>query len=564
MLAPARQDRADRPGRQAAAATGRARASTPGTAGPPRPPRWPPSPSPRSGREPPELGGGRRLAAGPPPGHRLAAATRPRGRPSPPWRSSTARPRRPRTATAWSSPSTTARSTRPTSSAPTEGKAVRVPATVRQGRRQNRVKFDIEGRGTFGYAVTLTGFTRDFGPDQDRANKPFVLHRRVYWRRHPELDGKPLPTGLRRRRSTPQTFENTRHARSPLGGKVPIARRGLSRPARAASPSWERDFLVVEEYLPAGTTLVEGSVQSQAGALHGRGRRPDLLLRARPVPGAISYDVYGYLPGQYRALPAERLAAPTSRAAATWASRASFKVLAPGEKSTDPYKPTPDELYARGKALFDAGRLAEAAAPLEGALGRLHPPRRRRQGRRADAPDDPHQGLQPRKVVVSTSRSSRRRPPSWSSRSTTSRSSAGPTATSASTSGPTSSGGRRPRRATWKTPGSARSSASAARRSTAIAYLLDLWREYPDTASIESDFFGLAQVLAGLAGKATTDPALRARAGRGRGHAVRAAPAGDPPDPGLPRPVARRTRWPTRRAWPWSGRSSSWRTSRRS
>ncbi len=40
-------------------------------------------------------------------------------------------------------------------------------------------------------------------------------------------------------------------------------------------------------------------------------------------------------------------------------------MLAPGEASTDPYKPTPDELYARGKALFDAGRLAEAAAPLE-------------------------------------------------------------------------------------------------------------------------------------------------------------------------------------------------------
>ena len=43
----------------------------------------------------------------------------------------------------------------------------------------------------------------------------------------------------------------------------------------------------------------------------------------------------------------------------------------------------------------------------------------------------------------------------------------------------------------------------------AIAYLLDLWREYPNTASIESDFFGLSQVLAGLAGRATTDPALR-------------------------------------------------------
>ena len=30
----------------------------------------------------------------------------------------------------------------------------------------------------------------------------------------------------------------------------------------------------------------------------------------------------------------------------------------------------------------------------------------------------------------------------------------------------------------------------------AIAYLVDLWRSYPNTASIESDFFGLSQLVA--------------------------------------------------------------------
>ncbi|HEX8204170.1 MAG TPA: hypothetical protein VF590_27075, partial [Isosphaeraceae bacterium] len=42
-----------------------------------------------------------------------------------------------------------------------------------------------------------------------------------------------------------------------------------------------------------------------------------------------------------------------------------------------------------------------------------------------------------------------------------------------------------------------------------LAFLLDLWREYPNSASIQSDFFALSQVLASLAGRATTDPALR-------------------------------------------------------
>ncbi len=43
----------------------------------------------------------------------------------------------------------------------------------------------------------------------------------------------------------------------------------------------------------------------------------------------------------------------------------------------------------------------------------------------------------------------------------------------------------------------------------ATAYLLGLWRSYPDTASIESDFFGLSQVLVQAASSAFTEPKLR-------------------------------------------------------
>ena len=56
-------------------------------------------------------------------------------------------------------------------------------------------------------------------------------------------------------------------------------------------------------------------------------------------------------------------------------------------------------------------------------------------------------------------------------------------------------------------------------------------------------------------------PGAPPRAGRRRGHPVRAAPAGDPADQVVPRRSRPGTRWPTRRAWPWSATSSSWRTS---
>ncbi len=91
---------------------------------------------------------------------------------------------------------------------------------------------------------------------------------------------------------------------------------------------------------------------------------------------------------------------------------------APGEPSTDPYKPTPDELYARGKAHFDAGRFAEAGDALEPLFAGYT--------LRDDIAKDAARMLllinirqdQTPARSSSTSRSSRKRPPSWSSRST--------------------------------------------------------------------------------------------------------------------------------------------------
>ena len=61
-----------------------------------------------------------------------------------------------------------------------------------------------------------------------------------------------------------------------------------------------------------------------------------------------------------------------------------------------------------------------------------------------------------------------------------------------------------------------------------IAYLIDLWRAYPDTASIESDFFGLSQVLADAASRGLHRPEPPPRAGRRGDHPIRAAPPVDP------------------------------------
>ena len=77
-----------------------------------------------------------------------------------------------------------------------EGQAIAVPRKVLKVGQPNRVSFAMEGRGRYGYAITLAGFTRDLNP---------IRIRRTGWprsiaasicRRHPELDGKVLPVGF--------------------------------------------------------------------------------------------------------------------------------------------------------------------------------------------------------------------------------------------------------------------------------------------------------------------------------------------------------------------------------
>ena len=180
------------------------------------------------------------------------------------------------------------------------------------------------------------------------------------------------------------------------------------------------------------------------------------------MAGRDQYDVSGYLARPIPGL-ADQIRSAYEPGASTSAG-GRLQVLAPGERTTDPYKPTPDELYARGKAQFDAGRLAEAADALEPLFAAYT--------LRDDIAKDAARMLllinikdyKPRKVVQYFE-IVKEKAPSWSSRSTSCWSSAGPIATSASIERAYLVWRASSRPATSKTPASARRSASAARRS---------------------------------------------------------------------------------------------------
>jgi TolA-binding protein len=385
-----------------------------------------------------------------------------------------------------------------------ESRTIIVPVKALKPGDTNRVGLAMEGRGTFSYAATMTGFTRDFGPDQNRANRPAWVDRRVYWPAPPELDGKVLPTGFGVA-VNPSTFENV-ITQVGLGGK---ARVGLVvwRNIPATTPEWERDFLVVEEHLPAGTTLIEGSVQTSASSFTLGDGVLTFYFAPDQYPGGIQYDVYGYLPGQYQALPASvRSAYEPGRF--HLGIPGELKVLTPGEKKTDSYRPSPDELYARGKAQFDAGRLAEAAAALEPLFAGYT--------LRDDVGKDAARMLllihikeyDPRKVVQYFEVVKEKAPELILS------------FDQLLVIGKAYRDINEYERAIIVWRGLCEASyiedarvgellRQRGKTLEAMAYLIDLWRSYPNTPSIESDFFGLSQILAKAAAEAFTEPNLR-------------------------------------------------------
>ncbi len=387
---------------------------------------------------------------------------------------------------------------------PTEGKVIAVPRAAIKVGQPNRIRFAMEGRGRFGYAAILSGFTREFGPDQARANRVAWVERRAYYPAAPELDGKTLPVGFSAA-IDPTHFENLA-SQVGLGGRARVSVT-VYRNVPWNTPEWERDFLVVQEHLPAGTTMIEGSVNTQASSFELADGVLTLYFPPGVNPGVTTYDVFGYIPGQYRALPASvRSAYEPGRF--HLGLPADFRVRQAGEPSTDPYKPTPDELYGRGKAHFDAGRFAEAGEALEPLFGAYT--------LRDDVAKDSARMLllvsirqgQPRNIVQYFEVVKEKSPELVLS------------FDQLLAIGSAYRDIKEYERATIVWRGLIEASyledarvgellRQRGQTLEAMAYLLNLWRSYPETASIESDFFGLSQVLVQAASKAFTDPKLR-------------------------------------------------------
>ena len=387
---------------------------------------------------------------------------------------------------------------------PTAGKTVAVPrASVKAG-EPNRIRFEMEGRGRFGYSAVLSGFTRDFAPDQTRGNRVALVDRRAYLKTAPELDGRTLATGFSVA-VDPAEFENRATQVEP-GGRVRVEL-DIVRGGKLGEADWDREFLVVQDQLPAGTTLVEGSLRSRASSYELVDGVLTLYFPPGSSPWKTSYEILGSIPGEYRVPPAMVRSAYEPGRSHLGRPEA-FRVRRPKEPDTDSYRPTPDELFARGKAHFEAGRYEKAGEALEPLFGGYTL-------RDAIARDAARMLLlisiregRARSIVQYFEVVKEKSPDLFLS------------FDQLTAIGAAYRDIKEYERSMIVWRGLVEASyledarvgellRQRGRRLEGLAYLMDLWRSYPQTPAIDADFFGLSQVFVQEAGKAFTDPALR-------------------------------------------------------
>ncbi|GAK57091.1 alpha-2-macroglobulin-like [Candidatus Vecturithrix granuli] len=220
----------------------------------------------------------------------------------------------------------------------------------------NTVTFDFEGRGTLNYVCVLKGVSRDVRKTQEH----FEIWR--YYEPAPLMyKGQEIPRGFSVLDGSYSTWRNEL-TQIPLGGYGRVTLQFQRREFDTEHP-YINVRLILEEPLPSGCTVLSQSIQGQLLDYEiADGKILFYLNNARY--GTVSYDLYGYLPGEYRVLPSQ-IRDPYFPERRDYGEPYQITVLKRGEAITEQYKKTPDELYYSGKALFDDKRHAEAQPLLQ-------------------------------------------------------------------------------------------------------------------------------------------------------------------------------------------------------
>ena len=236
---------------------------------------------------------------------------------------------------------------------------VRVPAKLLKPDQRQRVNFQLAGRGRYTYQCILGGFVP---ADKLAATTPDWRIERHYEPAPLEVDGREIPRGFGVLQGSYTSFRN------PLT-QLPVGRRGVVQiqlwraNITSNTPEEQLEYLVLVEPIPGGATVIENSVQGPFERFEITPGAIIFHIGSRRDIGTIRYELYGYLPGEYRAAPSVARDAHRPERIVVAAPKP-LAVLSAGQASADAYRLTPQELYELGKLHYEKGDMAAAGKHL--------------------------------------------------------------------------------------------------------------------------------------------------------------------------------------------------------
>lgn len=209
------------------------------------------------------------------------------------------------------------------------------------------VRLQLKGRSRPYFQAVLRAFTRDLS---ERHHKEFRVTRHLYEAEQPLYDGRRIQTGFSVIERAREGWQNE-VSELERGGTTRVSLQMYYQTGQLREGD-DSPYLVMHVPLPAGTSVLPGSVEGRFERYLLRDHEIVVYLGQHKGTGWLNYKLIGAVPGNYRTLPVrvEDLADPSRFALG---KPHELEILPRGRASTDDYKETPDELYYLGLAALE-------------------------------------------------------------------------------------------------------------------------------------------------------------------------------------------------------------------
>lgn len=230
---------------------------------------------------------------------------------------------------------------------------------------KQRVDFAFAGRGECAYAVTLSGFSRHFPKPETTHNNVVNCQDRRIAPPLLEYKGRVVPVGFSFAEEFKEFFNEVKNVSvaGVVEVKVPLWRQNKSN-----NEAGDRDYIVVQETIPAGFRLLTDTISGAHQAYDYADGILTLYFGSRQHLSTVQYRMVATTPGTYRLPPTIIRSLYRPEIMRINSFERLLRVLPRDTASPDERRLTPDEFYTLGRWNFDDGDYGAAAENLKGLL----------------------------------------------------------------------------------------------------------------------------------------------------------------------------------------------------